>query len=371
MLKLVDIFAGCGGMTSGFVGCRLGAVDGPVFEPIFAIEHDKDAAATYALNFGAHVEVRPIEQVASTEFPGAHVVIGGPPCQGFSALNRNRDGDLRRQLWREYERALRATRASYFVMENVPQLIGSSELADFRSELGDEWKLTEAVLNAADYGVPQVRRRAIVIGSRLGEVPLPNPTHERHLEDASLRLVSSIDRSLPGWRTVRDAIGHLPPEPTGHDWHTGRNPTETSLIRYKHVPPEGGRFDMQEALDAEGLGHLVPSCWRRKTTGTTDVFGRMRWKEPAPTIRTEFYKPEKGRYLHPEAHRPITIREGALLMSFPTDFSLIEEQSLTSVGRQVGNAVPPKFAEAIAAAVAGHAREHGLLVSGASTRRAA
>ena len=89
-------------------------------------------------------------------------------------------------------------------------------------------------------------------------------------------------------------------------------------MRYRHVPPNGNRFDMQRSLDADGLGHLVPPCWRRKTSGTTDVFGRMVWDLPAPTIRTEFYKPEKGRYLHPEAHRPITVREGAILMGFPT-----------------------------------------------------
>ena len=357
-------------MTSGFLSCRFDGGDRQLFDPIFAVEHDRDAAATYAHNFGAHVDVRPIEQVLDNEFRKADVVIGGPPCQGFSALNRNRDGDMRRGLWRQYERALQATGAWYFVMENVPQLLDSPELAEFRSKLGDTWALTEAVLNAADYGVPQVRKRAILIGSRLGKVPVPSATHERRRDDGSLRLITSTEQSLPQWRTVRDTIGHLPDEPTGHDWHTGRNPTETSLIRYRHVPPEKGRFEMQEALDAKGLGHLVPDCWRRKTTGTTDVFGRMRWDEPAPTIRTEFYKPEKGRYLHPVADRPITIREGALLMSFPTDFSLIETQSLTSVGRQVGNAVPPKLAEAIASSVAAHAEDHGLLVRAGADRAA-
>jgi DNA (cytosine-5)-methyltransferase 1 len=109
---------------------------------------------------------------------------------------------------------------------------------------------------------------------------------------------------------------------------------------------------MQANLDAAGLGHLVPACWRRKSTGTTDVFGRLRWDEPALTIRTEFYKPEKGRYLHPSEDRPITVREAADLMSFPRWFTFPEDQPLTAVGRQVGNAVPPELASAIGMSVA-------------------
>jgi DNA (cytosine-5)-methyltransferase 1 len=123
--------------------------------------------------------------------------------------------------------------------------------------------------------------------------------------------------------------------------------------RYKAVPRDGGdRFAMQRNLDRAGLGELVPRCWREKPTGTTDVFGRLWWDRPALTIRTEFYKPEKGRYLHPSAHRPITVREAARLMSFPDDFVLPEDQAMTSIARQVGNAVPPLLAQRIAESLA-------------------
>ena len=112
---------------------------------------------------------------------------------------------------------------------------------------------------------------------------------------------------------------------------------------------------MQRNLDRAGLAELVPACWRNKPTGTTDVFGRLWWDRPAFTIRTEFYKPEKGRYLHPSAHRPITIREAARCMSFSDDFVLPADQPMTSVARQVGNAVPPllarRLAETLAAAL--------------------
>jgi DNA (cytosine-5)-methyltransferase 1 len=105
---------------------------------------------------------------------------------------------------------------------------------------------------------------------------------------------------------------------------------------------------MQRNLDKAGLGHLVPPCWRRKPSGTTDVFGRLWWDRPTVTIRTEFYKPEKGRYLHPTAHRPITVREAARCMSFPDDFVFPCEQSMTAIARQIGNAVPPLLARLIA-----------------------
>jgi DNA (cytosine-5)-methyltransferase 1 len=113
-------------------------------------------------------------------------------------------------------------------------------------------------------------------------------------------------------------------------------------VRYQHVPHDGGnRFQMQDSLDAERLGHLVPACWRNKPSGTTDVFGRLYWKRPAFTIRTEFYKPEKGRYLHPTEDRPITIREAARCMSLPDDFLLPVDQKWTEIAKQIGNAVPP------------------------------
>jgi DNA (cytosine-5)-methyltransferase 1 len=347
VLTLVDLFAGCGGMTRGFE-------DSGEFRSVFAAEFDRDAAATYAANFGEHVAGGPIEDVAV--FPAADVVIGGPPCQGFSPLNREAVGFERRGLWREYLRALEAIEPRAFVMENVPELLRSAEFAEFQKRaesLGFE--VESEILNAADFGVPQRRRRAIVIGVREGHVPWPAPTHAD--PSANLRpLVAHRDtkgRRLPPWVTFREAVEGLPLQPDERRWHRARNPRPESVRRYKAVPRDGGdRFQMQRNLDRAGLGDLVPRCWRNKPTGTTDVFGRLWWDRPAITIRTEFYKPEKGRYLHPSAHRPITIREAARLMSFPDDFVLPEDQSMSSIARQVGNAVPPLLARRIAEALA-------------------
>jgi DNA (cytosine-5)-methyltransferase 1 len=356
---LIDLFAGCGGMTRGFV-------DSGRYEPVFAVEMDEHAARTYSANFGvSHVEQRKIEDVE--HFPRADVVVGGPPCQGFSLLNREGVGFERRALWQEYLRALRESRPAAFVMENVPQLLTSREYLDFKraAERSDPatgvlgYRVEGRILNAADFGVPQRRRRAIVIGVRSGEVPWPEQTHW------------DPEKGVPlggePWRTFAEAVEGLPLKPSGEDWHNPRNPRPETLIRYRHVPHDGGnRFQMQAALEAEGLGHLVLPCWRNKPTGTTDVFGRLFWKRPAYTIRTEFYKPEKGRYLHPSEDRPITIREAARCMSFPDDFIFPTDAKWTEVARQIGNAVPPLLAERIADSVASALDSAGATVAEAA-----
>jgi DNA (cytosine-5)-methyltransferase 1 len=324
-------------MTRGFVDCGR-------FIPIFAVESDPDAAATYAANFGgAHVRVCPIERVR--RFPKAEVVIGGPPCQGFSPLNRERHLEQSRNLWRQYLRALHAADPAVFVMENVPQLLDSPEFASFYDKAeAMGFEIDPRVLNVADYGVPQRRERAIVIGSRDQSVSWPETSH------ASSDAVAL--GQLP-WTTFAMAVRGLPPKPSGQHWHRDRNPRPETIRRYEAVPPDGGnRFQMEEALDRAGLGHLVPNCWRKHRSGSHDVFGRLWWHRPATTIRTEFYKPEKGRYLHPFEHRAITVREAARLMSIPDDFVLPDDQSMTSIGRQIGNALPPLLACRLAEAIA-------------------
>jgi DNA (cytosine-5)-methyltransferase 1 len=342
--ELIDLFAGCGGMTLGFSLTRQ-------FLPVFAVEFDPDAAATYELNFGPHVaraaDGRPTPIEAVESFPAADVVIGGPPCQGFSPLNMQRVGLERRGLWREYFRALEEADPVAFVMENVPGLLRSAEFVDFKeaaeADLG--YRVEGRILNAADYGVPQTRRRAIVIGTRLGDVPWPERTHFPPGE---------VQAGGKRWRTFADAVVGLPTEPTGKDWHNPRKPRPVSVERYRTIPNEGeGRFDL-----AERRPDITPACWIRKKTGSTDVFGRLWWDRPAFTIRTEFYKPEKGRYLHPSAHRPITVREAARCMTFPDGskfkFATLEQQSMTSVAKQIGNAVPPMLAKCIAGALLAH-----------------
>lgn len=344
-IKVIDLFCGAGGLSTGFFKGQ--AVD--VFEGILAIDNDSAAIKTYNANFGDHgIAVNIEEWLSEHEVPSADVVIGGPPCQGFSLLNKNRTGDIRRALWEPYMDFIEKSGASIFVMENVPGLLTSEEFISIREraeQLGFAL-LNPKVLNTADYGVPQTRKRTIAIGVKksnfvvenLPEFP-PYPTH-RAPDKAG---------ELPAWLTVKDFISDLP-EPVGTEirdelpplnLHFGRNPTALSLERYKVVPLGGNRFDLQKARP-----DITPACWIKKTSGGTDLFGRLWWHRPSVTIRTEFFKPEKGRYLHPDQHRPITHREAARLMSFPDDFIFLGTK--TEIARQIGNAVPPKLAEQIA-----------------------
>lgn len=324
-------------MTRGFL-------DSGRFEPIFAVESDPDAAATYAANFtDEHLEPFPIQRVQ--EFPTADIVIGGPPCQGFSNLNREGASVESRRRWKDYVRALALSQPHMFVMENVPQILKSSEYAGLRVEVEKRgYRIEHRVLNSADYGVPQRRRRAIIIGTVGESIPWPEPTHGDPRTATAER---------PGWVTFRTAVAGLSLIPDGIDWHRDRNPRPETLRRYAAVPPDGGsRFDMERNLDEVGLGHLVPPCWRKHRNGSHDVFGRLWWDRPASTIRTEFFKPEKGRYLHPTQPRAITVREAARLMSIPDDFVLPAGQSMTAIARQVGNAVPPLLARRLAERIA-------------------
>jgi DNA (cytosine-5)-methyltransferase 1 len=202
--------------------------------------------------------------------------------------------------------------------------------------------VTWDVLDAADYGVPQRRRRTIVVGSRVGPPILPVPFGVRAtVRDAIGRLPEHPSTTMLPRRTSR-RLGHdVPGEFSGLQLHIGRNPLPISLARYECIPPGGGRFDLPD--------HLLPRCWREKPTGTTDVMGRLVWDEPSVTVRTEFFKPEKGRYLHPHAHRPITHLEAALLQTFPADFRWCGTK--LQIARQIGNAVPVGLARAIARTV--------------------
>lgn len=353
--RLIDLFAGAGGMTLGFA--RLAQHR---YQPVWANDFNGFAAATYNANFGPHCvpgDIVDLLEDPSVVVPPADIVIGGPPCQGFSLLNKNRDGDPRKHLWKPFMDVVERSGASVFVMENVPQLLGSPEHHDIvDAAKGIGFKLAWAKLCAADYGVPQTRWRAFIVGARNADPSEVFPPKKIHRNPADGRLKPFIElfnqyveEPVP-WRTVRDAIGDLPmpigtemrDEEPPLDLHFGRKPTATSLARYAAIPDEGmNRFDLQRlARD------LTPKCWIRKESGGTDLFGRLWWDRPAFTIRTEFFKPEKGRYLHPVQHRPITHREAARLQSFPDDFVFCG--SKIEVARQIGNAVPPLLAARIA-----------------------
>lgn len=350
---IIDLFAGCGGIAEGF------RQEG--FEPVFAVEWDRAAAATYARNLGEHVVCSDIAGVRDSDVPAADVVVGGPPCQGFSQLGTRDPDDPRNVLWREYARIVGHVRPKVFLLENVPQFLKSHQfdmMVGWTQPGGplEGYKLAYDTLNAADYGVPQRRRRAIVIGSRIGAPSLPSPSHGEAERIPWVDLREAL-RDIPFEAGPSDLPDRTLPDGTpgpfkAPELHLGRNPREKSLQRYDSVPPGGNRFDLPR--------ELMPACWANKPTGTTDVMGRLEWDKPSLTIRTEFFKPEKGRYLHPQydrdgpskrVNRPITHWEAARIQTFPDDFVWCGTK--VEIAKQIGNAVPP----ALAAAVARHLRE--------------
>lgn len=356
-LRYIDLFAGAGGLSVGFE-----YLSGCDYRGVWANDFNEFAVQTYRTNFAAPCYAGDLVDILrdpETEIPPTDVVVGGPPCQGFSLLNKLREDDPRKKLWIPFMEVIDRSGARAFVMENVPQLIGSlehEEILTWAEARG--FRVWSGVLSAADYGVPQMRRRAILVGSKDHDPEQffpPARTHydpRRRPEQLTLYAGTYLADAEP-WRTVRDAIGDLP-APVGTeirnaapplDLHFGRNPTEKSIARYKAIPEEGmNRFDLHK-----NAPELTPECWVRKKSGGTDLFGRLWWDRPAFTIRTEFFKPEKGRYLHPEQHRPITHREAARFQTFPDEFRFTG--SKIQIARQIGNAVPPLLSAAIARAM--------------------
>jgi DNA (cytosine-5)-methyltransferase 1 len=356
-VRLVDLFAGCGGLTRGFLDVNLDPDVRSEYHAIAAVEADRTAAATYAANFGRdHLRAIKIEDWDPDDIPSADVVIGGPPCQGFSNLGKRDPSDPRNVLWREYARTLQRIRPDYFVIENVAAFFRSPEwdLLQAETEHGTltRYRLQAYVLNAAEFGVPQVRKRAVVIGSRRDCPPVPDPVGEFARQPARFVTVGEALADLPAY-VPPDAV-QLPQgtfELDGIEFpgafkttqlHVTRNLTEVSQRRIAAIPLGGNRLDIPDEL-------LAP-CWRKHRSGSMDVMGRLRSHQPSVTIRTEFMKPEKGRYLHPTQNRPITHAEAALLQTFPLDFQWCG--SKVAIARQIGNAVPVLLARELGRAIA-------------------
>lgn len=342
-ITVLDLFAGAGGLSQGF---RLASSR---FESTAAVEIDSAAATTYGLNFpDTEVYEGPIQDwLEDSTVPSVDVVVGGPPCQGFSSLGKQDVADERNRLWRHYVQAVKRSMPSYFVIENVPQFGDSPQFDLFRKSI-EEGELSDYTfvarrLNAADYGAPQARKRVIVLGTRRDMIPLEHPraTHEgRHVPvSVALRGVNPRVRQidLPDRPGITKNGRRLKGPYRLDELHLTRNYQEISLKRFASIGPGQNRFAIPD--------ELLSPCWRRHKSGSGDVMGRLYADRPAVTIRTEFFKPEKGRYLHPTEHRAITHLEAGVLQGFSLDSLWVG--SKTDIAKQIGNAVPIALGAAI------------------------
>ncbi|MFD6855680.1 DNA cytosine methyltransferase, partial [Streptomyces diastaticus] len=385
------------------------------FVPVAGVEIDPAAALTYITNFSewAHSgesadhlfhlgDITDWVDVVRASGLKADVILGGPPCQGFSGLGKGDPEDPRNQLWEEYFKVVELVEPRIFIIENVDRFRSSEqskELTEAFARIGYTLEEPE-ILNAADYGAAQVRRRTIVIGVRGDQhIGYPGATHAGRRPGGQHLPFGEI--SPPTWRTLRECLRpehsaipngtrgtELPlvndegtptvrisrkveetglldkdfvarlresiPGPfRGHDLHVGRTPTALSLARYKAILPGQNRKALTEHdrvhADKTDARRLSTDSWDRHVNGSGDVMGRLEWDKPSVTIRTEFFKPEKGRYLHPSADRPLSHLEAARIQGFPDDFRWCG--SKTQIARQIGNAVPVPLAKALAAHV--------------------
>lgn len=306
----IDVCSGCGGLSYGLKDAGL--------VPELAVDIDKDAVEVYKKNIDANAIVEDVNKLHLVKNQ-ADILVGGLPCQGFSTLGKRNVYDDRNYLWVQFLRLVRELKPSAFLVENVPEFLQTFHFKKFSQKINNmNYKTACSVFNAVNFSVPQNRRRAIFMGELNGIPEFPKPD-EKVL-------------------TVRDAIGDLPLMPDGKNDHVSRNPTKLSLRRYKYIPEGGSRKNLPKELQ--------PPCWKKLgNRGASNVFGRLWWDKPSVTIRTTFIQPECGRYLHPQADRPITIREGARLQGFPDTF--IFQGALKTKAKMIGNAIPIPFAKSL------------------------
>lgn len=387
--NVVDLFAGCGGFTQGFHEYEPTPGSGSPFRSIAAVEFDRAAASTYAANFGEGTandgDVYPgdIKRWDPNPYKGrVDVILGGPPCQGFSGLGKENPLDPRNKLWREYVKVVAALQPKIFVIENVDRFFRSPEYRALQGSnergLLRNYTLTEGILNSADFGVPQARRRAIVIATHKSLPPLghPTPTHEKKNPKKNPELFDPSGRAA--WVSVEKIFANsasisttsLPDREVKilgeaisgtyltRDLHIGRHPTPLSMARYDAIRPGGNRNDLRGkwvVIDGERTPLSTPS-WDDHNKGSGDVMGRLRLESPSVTIRTEFFKPEKGRYLHPTENRPITHYEAATIQGFHEEFKWCG--SKVQIARQIGNAVPVGLSKVLAEHIYKHLSVH-------------
>ena len=363
-LTAIDVFAGAGGLTVGLK--RAG------FRVVAAVELERHSFATYKAN---HPEVKCLKQDIATVSGAALLKLAGteridllagcPPCQGFTSLTaKYKDRkDPRNALVLEMARLAEELQPQAIMMENVPGLTqkGRSLYGQLLSRLEAlDYRLTEGFLQVADYGVPQFRRRLVLLGGREFEIALPEPTHSAEPTD-----------DLASWRTVRDTIEDMAEPITlteakargqveRSNWHIVRQLSRKNIKRIKAAKAGETWTQIPE--------HLRPNCHRDGYVGFTNVYGRMEWDRPSPTITGGCTTFSKGRFGHPKADRAISVREAALLQTFPLDYRL-DTPYMDHVCNMIGNALPCDFAEALARRCVKQIRQQAVHTSPSQSNR--
>ena len=339
-IDVFDFFSGCGGASKGFESAGL--------KPVFALDFDKSSAETFTRNFPnvqfGNFDISQFDDSCLRKLMKSEnhsLFCGCAPCQPFTRQNTkkpDRDTDKRRSLVDYLGVLIETHLPDYIFMENVPGM--KSTLLQFAERirmLGYESVL--GIIKSQHYGVPQCRKRLVLLASGHGKIGFPEITH-------------GLEQDKP-LVTVRETIGHFPAIKAGETHccianHRAADLSELNLRRIMATPSQGSRMDWPEYL------HLA--CHARSGySGHTDVYGRMKWDSPATGLTTRCTSLSNGRFGHPEQHRAISIREAAALQTFPDDF--VFHGSLASQARQIGNAVPVLLAKAFGTRILAHSAQ--------------
>ena len=351
-IKVVSLFSGGGGMDLGF------ASEG--YNIIWAIDNNSNAVKTYKANIGTHILCADINQIDISQIPQADVVIGGPPCQSFSLAGNRHVEDARGQLVWKYIHIIERVRPKAFVFENVTGLL-SAKNAEGEKIItllqkafeGIGYSIAQQVMNAADYGIPQRRKRVIIVGLQKGVFSFPEPTHS---EDGRIgqRYVSVKDAldDLPD--AINNENGTVAYEKPAQTEYQNKMRTQTTITEHympqmseldryivEHVKPGGNYMDIPSDVNSARIRRL------QRDGGHTTCYGRLDPDKPSYTINTYFNRPNVGCNIHYRANRLITVREALRLQSFPDWYKIV---SSSKQGRNliVGNAVPPMLSAVIA-----------------------
>ena len=335
---VVDLFCGVGGLTCGLEAAGLDVVAG----------YDLDASCeyTYTHNNNAIFINRNVEDVTGKEIRkllrgyDVKILAGCAPCQPFSRHQKDKKNRKKHKDWKllyQFGRLVQEAKPHIVSMENVPELENEQVFKDFVKVLENlKYNVTYKVVNAADYGVPQRRKRLLLLASKRKKIKFIEPTHQQPV-------------------TVRQVIGNLPPIAAGEqnendNLHITSTLSEINIQRIQHSVQGGTWRDWPE--------ELVLEC-HKKASGQSysSVYGRMSWDDVAPTITTQFIGYGTGRFGHPVQDRALTLREGAMIQTFPENYSFVpqgEPVILKNVARHIGNAVPPRLGEIIGLSIKAH-----------------
>ncbi|BCJ37156.1 cytosine-specific methyltransferase [Actinocatenispora thailandica] len=340
-VSAVDLFCGVGGLSYGLSQAGIDIAAG--------VDLDEGCRYPYEQNLHASFHRRDVTTLSARELRAMwpkgtryRVLAGCAPCQPFSSYRRGADTTAERQwpLVDQMSRLVAATKPHVVTMENVPRIVNTDVFQRFVDTLRDKGYLVDhRSCHCPDYGVPQYRRRRVLLASRIGPITVPTG-----------------GLSAGEYRTVRTEIGGLPPIEHGQEHpddrlHKSRTLGATNLARIRASKPGGTWRDWDDPK-------LLSPCHTKKSGATfRNVYARMVWDEPAPTITTMAYNFGTGRFGHPEQDRPISLREAAILQSFPPSYEFVppdQPVQLAPLGRLIGNAVPPRLAEAIGHRILDH-----------------